>query len=284
MNEEGPITQRSGDGGPSIGTPRLGAGGALLALAVGMIAALTAVLALSMATSSFAILTVAGEVALMMGVVGYLAARRVGVSRVLRLDAVPRRVYWPAIKLGVALLVANAAAAILVGPPTRELQLMAEADTLVERIALAGGVVVAAPLIEEALFRGLIQRLLEQRVHHWLAIGLTAVAFGALHGVESGLILSFWALPLGWITWRSGSIRPAVVVHALNNLVGFALLLDAGADPVPPEVTSRETIIAAAALALMAVWVVRSCRQFGGRLDDEAGASEAKPGEHGFRT
>lgn len=249
--------------------PPPGAGTVLASLAVGLATALAVTGIVRLFTTSLAIHTFLLEVAFLLGVVTYLAARGVDVPGVLRLGPVPGAVYWPALKLGVALLVANVAAAVLLGPPAREVEFVAEARTLLERAALVAGVAIAAPVIEEALFRGLIQGVLERRAHHWLAIGLAGAAFGALHGPESGVFFVFWSLPVGWIVWRSGSVRPAVVVHGLNNLVGLILLIigRTEAEPEPVDLSPADVAVVVGLLALMGLWAASACRQLAARLE-----------------
>jgi membrane protease YdiL (CAAX protease family) len=252
-----------------VAGPPPGAGAVLLALAVGLATALGFTGVLRLFTTSLAIHTFLFEVAFLLGVVAYLSTRAVDVPRVLRLGPVPGAVYWPALKLGVALVVANVAAAALLGPPAREVEFVAEARTPLERVALVAGVAIAAPVIEEALFRGLIQGVLERRLHHWLAIGLAGAAFGALHGPESGAFFALWSLPVGWIVWRSGSVRPAIVVHGLNNLIGLMLLIigRSAAPPEPVDLSPGDVAVIVGLLALMGLWAASACRQVAGRLE-----------------
>ena len=81
---------------------------------------------------------------------------------------------------------------------------------------------VAAPILEELVFRGAVQRLarpLGQRQ----AVVLQAVLFAAQH---SGPAAVFWALAcglgLGWLADRTGRVWPGMLLHTLNNLLVFA--------------------------------------------------------------
>lgn len=101
----------------------------------------------------------------------------------------------------------------------------------VERIAQAlataqGGWLIAAIVLiglfpgvcEELFFRGFFQTRLRLRLARWPAILITSAAFALIHFdvVHSGVTLLF-GLYLGWITEASGSIRPAIALHVLNN-------------------------------------------------------------------
>lgn len=88
---------------------------------------------------------------------------------------------------------------------------------------------IAAPIQEEVIFRGLLQSMLtnslalrEASAH--AAPFIVAILFGAVHLVV-GPVTAVCALVLGVITGelrlRSGSLLPAVIVHALFNLCGM---------------------------------------------------------------
>lgn len=76
-------------------------------------------------------------------------------------------------------------------------------------------------LTEEALFRGFIQGRLLKRWHPGFAVGLTSFLFAMAHldpaYAVAVLPLGIW---LGVLTWRAGSIWPAVFCHFVNNLLG----------------------------------------------------------------
>ncbi len=79
-------------------------------------------------------------------------------------------------------------------------------------------IVATAPLIEEYVFRGLIQPALISRLGAAPAIAATAVLFAIAHG-------SLWELPLhvlfgiaaGVLVYRSGSLWSSIILHATVN-------------------------------------------------------------------
>ncbi len=86
------------------------------------------------------------------------------------------------------------------------------------------GVVVAA-LVEEMLFRGLVQRSLEHYRDPATAIVLSAVLFAIVHfNPWTAIQITGLGLALGYVTWKSGSILPAIVIHGLNNLVSMLMM------------------------------------------------------------
>jgi len=84
------------------------------------------------------------------------------------------------------------------------------------------GTVFAAPLVEEVIFRGLIQSRLARALPAWLAAVLAALAFGLCHGQFLWMAYAaLLGLIFGWIRLRSGSILPSLAAHFVFNLIGF---------------------------------------------------------------
>jgi membrane protease YdiL (CAAX protease family) len=251
-----------------------GVGAAVAALGVGLaVAALAVAIGSVLMDGSVVTLMLLVELGLLAGVLLYLFATRRRVAEALRLRGVSPRIYVVAIQLGLALLLANLAATALLGPPVYDIELPAGTEGLWERGIFVFSVVLVAPLVEESLFRGLLQGALETRVRVWVAIVLAAVPFALLHGPAPAVFFLFWSLPVGWVVWRTGSIRPAIVVHAINNLVGAVGLLVAGElGSEPIESNGEVGWIAVPLLLLAALWSVRLC------LRVEALASDVETG------
>lgn len=89
-------------------------------------------------------------------------------------------------------------------------------------------VVVGAPLVEELVYRGLLQGALGRRLqqwHGWLAVVLIAVLFALVHfsPVEyPGLFLV--GLVLGACALRTGRLGMGIVAHAAFNATGLVLV------------------------------------------------------------
>lgn len=77
------------------------------------------------------------------------------------------------------------------------------------------------PLVEEAIFRGAIERrLLETNWSPWIAILVSSILFAVAHGnyaqaVTATVIGCF----IGWIYYRTRSIWPCFLAHAANNTI-----------------------------------------------------------------
>ena len=114
------------------------------------------------------------------------------------------------------------------------------------------GLVIAPSIAEELLCRGLLQRGLARPCGGALAVGISAVAFGALHleWIQGGAATLLGAY-LGTITLLAGSIWPAIVCHGANNLVALAIGISGqGAEP-EGLTTALGTALAASAMAAL---------------------------------
>jgi uncharacterized protein len=83
--------------------------------------------------------------------------------------------------------------------------------------------VILAPIVEELIFRGLLQKSLARRLPIWAAIGIAAAVFSAVHGdLNSAPALFVIASIFGTLYYLTGSLRVTIVAHLANNL--FAMV------------------------------------------------------------
>lgn len=128
-------------------------------------------------------------------------------------------------------------------------------------LRLAGAMLalgIAPGIAEELLCRGLIQRALSRRLGPGPAIGLAALAFGALH-VEPvhAVFAAILGLYLGTAGHLSRSTRAPILCHAANNLAAVTLVVaDANGGAAPGSV-----LVAAALAAACVGWVARAHRR-----------------------
>ena len=239
-----------------------GCGTVLGAFASGLLLAVVSAGVGSLLTDSLSASLLFLEIGLIGGVAIYLVATGHRLGEAFRARPVAVSAYPLALLLGIALLFANSSATVLLGPSTRDIELVTSAGSLAERMIMALTVAIAAPIVEEALFRGLLQGVLERRLRPWVAIVGAALPFAAMHGPQAAIFFFFWSIPLGWIAYRIGSIRPGIVVHAVNNLVGLIGLLAAGSvDPAALEADSSYVPIALVILPAAALWAAYLCRR-----------------------
>lgn len=84
--------------------------------------------------------------------------------------------------------------------------------------------VVAAPLLEEWLCRGVLWTAATRVTTPRRTIVLTSMLFAVMHGLQGVLFLAFphrflGGLSLGWLRMKSGSLVPCVLAHATWNLI-----------------------------------------------------------------
>lgn len=96
--------------------------------------------------------------------------------------------------------------------------------TPINWILLFATVAVIAPLLEELLFRGLLQNSFANRMSIWAAIALSSAVFAAIH-------FQLYAFPalmalgavFGYIYHKTGSLRVTILLHMINNAAALAL-------------------------------------------------------------
>jgi membrane protease YdiL (CAAX protease family) len=162
-----------------------------------------------------------------------LAARRNIEVRAIGWRAPSRR--WlaaaiPLTLLGLALAGALAGIAQQMLPHAQNSQCISVRNQYGHSVLLALPVVcLAAPVVEETVFRGVLYGWLRGV----LPLGMAMLVSGAVFALAHAVTLLFLPLLglgvlLAWIYERSQSIWPGVVVHALFNLVGIIDILTAG--------------------------------------------------------
>jgi membrane protease YdiL (CAAX protease family) len=104
-------------------------------------------------------------------------------------------------------------------PRHQELQVMAEFSSTPLRVLVIAMAVVMAPLLEEMLFRGLLQSVIRSYVNRpWLAIAITSALFALVHAdAPHWPALFVLAMGLGYAYERSGSLFQSIFMHAFFN-------------------------------------------------------------------
>lgn len=103
-------------------------------------------------------------------------------------------------------------------------------DSPNQAAVLLTSALIVAPLLEETIFRGLIQSALGEtlgRHRRWTVVMVAALAFTLVHtNVPWQVLPSLFVLGvvLGWVYERTGSLLPGVVVHAGFNAVNVGMV------------------------------------------------------------
>jgi len=84
------------------------------------------------------------------------------------------------------------------------------------------------PVAEEIVFRGAVLRALLRLFdghRHWIAIIVSALIFGVVHGnLSQGVHAFIIGLLLGWMYYRTNSIVPGIVLHWINNTLAYIMV------------------------------------------------------------
>ena len=84
---------------------------------------------------------------------------------------------------------------------------------------------IAAPFIEEFVYRGFLFNALLRYAPVWLAALISGILFGLSHGSSSAFVpLAASGIVLAYVYHRSGSLTAAMISHALFNLINVALI------------------------------------------------------------
>ena len=159
----------------------------------------------------------------------FLTARKESFVDRLRIRKLPFPVILSTLvlSLGIIILVDefDRIASLLFTPPEYldQLGYMLKFDSFNMAVFLMFGIVVLAPLGEEILFRGFLQKFLEE---HWQdvtrAVLVTSLFFAIIHLNPFWLIqIYILGVILGFLAWRTGSIWAGFILHAANNLVAL---------------------------------------------------------------
>lgn len=136
-----------------------------------------------------------------------------------------KRVNPPMVLWGVLLLLASS----IVIEPLLGLFSTDAYDAVTGMIGLGGwailSTVVAAPLLEEILFRGLIFESCRERFGRGAAVLVSALLFGLIHVVPVQMINAFVVgLILGYIYLKTNSLLSVIILHAINNAIAYLVM------------------------------------------------------------
>ncbi|WFO76062.1 CPBP family intramembrane metalloprotease [Desulfurococcaceae archaeon MEX13E-LK6-19] len=88
--------------------------------------------------------------------------------------------------------------------------------------------VLLAPIVEELFFRGyLLTAFLERIGSVPLAICISSLVFASIHaliGPGAMIFIFLWSLIPSYLYLRTGSLYPAILMHALNNIFAYMII------------------------------------------------------------
>lgn len=113
------------------------------------------------------------------------------------------------------------------------LKVMVGSESAAARWILIVSAVVLAPLLEEFVFRGLVQSgLLSVVKNRWAVVLISSLFFAGIHTVAWQALPGLFVLGvvLGWVYEKRGSLWPGVLIHAGFNAANVAMALALGAE------------------------------------------------------
>jgi membrane protease YdiL (CAAX protease family) len=171
-----------------------------------------------------------GELFFVLPAVLYIQRHKLSFSHTFRLHGIDKKMVGVCSLLGISITVLIDELDRIVGtfievPPELE-ELLSKAMTVesfAHGVIVFVAVVLFAAVFEEMVFRGLLQQALERRLPLQNALFATALIFAFLHVLQPWIIqVLILGLVLGYLAWRSDSVIPGILLHAINN--AFALI------------------------------------------------------------
>ena len=209
---------------------------------------------------AFAVVGVAGVIASAVSDVGCLAffgwyarKRRLG-AKGLGFTKASAQWYAAAVLLGCSVWYVNMTVIDALHIPdvskemTKLLEGLLRETPLVSTIA---AIAVLPALAEEIVFRGVLARGLGRDRPAWMAVVISSAVFGIYHLIPAQVVATFLlGCVLGFLTLRSRSIVPAIVVHFLNNTIAIIVSRESIA-AVKPIMENYPAVLLATAVTLV---------------------------------
>ncbi|MFW5878556.1 MAG: type II CAAX prenyl endopeptidase Rce1 family protein [Myxococcota bacterium] len=137
------------------------------------------------------------------------------------------------------------------GIPRVDAAAVLEMESGLRLVIIVAAVILAAPLCEEAAFRGFVQQGLMARSGPWKGIVTTGFLFALLHMDPVGLLSRFeLGIFLGWLLWRTGSLWAPVLGHLVNNATALLLFFITGGEAAGAEAEVSLPVLVAGSLGM----------------------------------
>ncbi|MFR9650473.1 MAG: CPBP family intramembrane glutamic endopeptidase [Rikenellaceae bacterium] len=102
---------------------------------------------------------------------------------------------------------------------------------------------VVAPIFEELICRGVILESIRSKRGAWAACVISALIFGVIHISPQSMLNAFViGLLLGFLYLRTNSIIAPIVIHSLNNLLSYLLLIMGISELTLSELVKNHTL------------------------------------------
>ena len=82
--------------------------------------------------------------------------------------------------------------------------------------------IVIAPIMEEILFRGILQDALMRKYGVFVGILIASAVLGIVHLIPQQVVKAFIiGIVLGYIYYRTGALLPVILIHCINNAISY---------------------------------------------------------------
>jgi len=158
----------------------------------------------------------------------YLKIKQYSLKDIFRWNPIDNRLILTSIYLGIALSIVgdelDRIISVFIPPPDflEDLAIMMKINSSGDFIVLVVGVVIIAAIVEESVFRGMLQMSLEKYSDVTKAVIYSSLVWTFIHGIIYWAIQIFLiGVVLGYLAWRTKSIIPSAICHAINNALAL---------------------------------------------------------------
>jgi uncharacterized protein len=110
--------------------------------------------------------------------------------------------------------------------PQTSTLILAYANTLLEKILIFVAIVLIAPVLEEFVFRGLIQSTFAEYFNIKIALIIQALLFAINHETPAAMIVTFISgIVFGYLVFKTKSIIAGILPHIGVNLYAFIMII-----------------------------------------------------------
>lgn len=172
---------------------------------------------------------IVGQGFMILPLLWYINSKNASFKKTIRLNPISSKILFSTVLFSLGLIIISdemdrIMQTIIPAPEyITDLNHLLKPDTLLGFILLFIAVSILAPIGEELLFRGFLQQFLER---YWSdttkSILVTSFVFSAIHFNPYWFAqIYFLGIMLGFLAWKTKSVIPSVILHALNNTMAM---------------------------------------------------------------
>ena len=118
---------------------------------------------------------------------------------------------------------------------------------------------IIAPIAEEFLFRGVVFNTLQKRFSPAWTIVIQGVLFGLFHlNLVQGSYATILGIVYGYVTYKTKSLWPAIIMHIVNNSMPFIMTIIFGNYNFSTTVSLIQAVVAVVGIAVTLFLVSRT--------------------------